>query len=462
MMIAAANAHAQSYPYPSAPPQSPTDMAGGAMPYASPAPQYYPQFPPGYAPAGYMAPNSAPPGYAPVPPVYGYQPAGYYDVPQGAAPMPLAPSPAAPMPNGMEQGPVAMGEMPYEGSTGQTWCGNCGGYGCEHCLGGCDDFDLQLLRWLLPYGAGGCGAQRWYDASFEWVAMQRDDIGVPTVFSTLGVGGPAALGTDDLSFGDAPGLRASFALQLGAGNNIESTFIGLFNWSTQAEVQDNNNQLFSIISNYGQAPFLGFQDTDRAQVHRIEYSTELNSFDLNYRQRWVGPNVRVQGSWLAGVRYIDIREDFQYLTFAPANPGSMNYLVGTSNALTGGQVGGDLWICITPGVHIGAEAKLGLFGNHAVQNTVINASSFLEPLRERAVSNSTSFAGDFNVSLLWRMSQNWTLRTGYMFLWADSVAIATDNFNPEPPFVVGARTVSIDNDADVLYHGFTLGVEYLW
>ncbi len=64
-----------------------------------------------------------------------------------------------------------------------------------------------------------------------------------------------------------------------------------------------------------------------------------------------------------------------------------------------------------------------------------------------------AFLGDFNVTLLWRVSQNWTSRAGYMFLWADQVALASDNFNAGPPFVAGQRTTFIDNGSDVFYHG---------
>ncbi len=192
--------------------------------------------------------------------------------------------------------------------------------------------------------------------------MQRDAIGVPTVFATQDIDGVPVLGTDQLDFSDRSGVRVSIALQLGAGNNIESTYLGGFNWASQAEATSNDNLLYSIMSDYGLAPFGGFTDTDQANLQRIEYSSELNSVELNYRQRWVSPNVRVQGSWLAGVRYLELAEDFRYLTIAlphgdPERSGYMNYLVGTTNSLTGGQVGGDLWICITPGVNVGVEGE---------------------------------------------------------------------------------------------------------
>jgi hypothetical protein len=216
------------------------------------------------------------------------------------------------------------------------------------------------------------------------------------------------------------------------------------------------------MSQFGVSPFLGFVDTDRANYQEIAYSSELNSVEMNYRQRWVGPNVRVQGSWLAGVRYVELEEDFTYLTVAPINPGWMDYMVGTSNSLTGAQVGGDLWVCITPGVNIGTELKLGLYGNHAVQRTTINAASFAEMQLERETEDAVAFLGDFNLTLLWRVNQYWTFRTGYMFLWADELALASNNFNAGPPFVAGQRTTFIDNSADVFYHGVSVGLEYMW
>ncbi len=478
MAIAGHETWAQSYPYPgSAPaaapygsvPQGQPDMLGPAASAPSFAPQYAPENvgAMGMMPASYGAygPPAAPGPYTPQGPMmppggpYGYQPAGYYDPTQGAPPQQLNPSPAMPMVD-------ASGPMPeYGGSEymgeGQP-CMYCGGYGCEMCAGACDDFDLNLLRWLLPYGAGGCGAQRWYDASADWVYLKRDDIGSTTIFATEGPDGIPVLGSEQLDFPETSGFRASFAIQLGAGNLLETTYLGAFNWASKSEVTNGFDDLFSIISDYGLDPPFGFTDTDRASVQRIEYSSTFDTIELNYRQRWAGPNTRLQGSWLVGVRYMNLVEDFNYLTFAPANPGWMNYFVSTSNSLTGAQLGGDLWVCIIPGLSIGSEAKVGLYGNHATQRTTIEAYSIVDPIRERVTENGAAFLGDANVTLLWRLSQNWTFKAGYMFLWMDQVALAANNFNPEPPFVADARYPVINNSSDVFYHGALLGLEYMW
>ncbi len=478
VLIAGHEARAQSYPYPGpAPatagypgmPQMQPDMLG---PTAS-APRFAPQYAPEHydamqAAAGGYPPAAMPPQYAPqgpmlppqgamMPPTgpYGYQPAAYYDPAQGAVPQQLNPSPAMPM---GDAGGYPMEGYPMDGQP----CQYCGGYGCDACMAGCDDFDVKLLQWLLPYGAGGCGAQRWYDASAEWVTMQRDEIGTSTIFATEGPNGIPVLGSDQLNFSDASGFRASFAVQLGAGNLLETTYLGSFNWASRAEATNNESDLFSIMSDFGLSPPFGFTDTDRAAVQRIEYSSSFDTIELNYRQRFVGPNTRIQGSWLVGARYLYMSEDFNYLTFAPINPGWMNYLVSTSNSMTGAQMGGDLWVCIMPGLSIGAEAKVGLYGNRSTQRTTIDAFSIGDPVQEKLTEDGAAFLGDANVTLLWRLSQHWTFRTGYMFLWMDQIALASENFNPEPPFVAGVRHPFIDNTSDALYHGFTAGFEYMW
>ncbi len=418
--------------------QGPAAFQGGPSPY-SPSP---------YSPSPYA------PSYGPGTAPFGAQPAGYYDPSQGMPPQTLAPGPmGGPMPAGYG-GPMM----------GSPSCPSCGGYGCPSCLGGQDQsLDRKILKWILPYGEGGIGSQRWYDAAADWVFLRRDDItNQPLVFASNGLAGPAALSTNDLNFEEESGFRVSFAVQLGAGNSLETTYLGAFNWASQAQVTSPNNNLFSVISNFGTAPFNGFDDTDRASTQRIEYSSTFDTIEMNYRQRWVAPNARIQGSTLFGIRYMYLVDDFRYLTFAPGNPGSMNYLTSTTNSLTGGQLGGDLWVSIVPGVRIGGEAKAGLFGNRATQRTTISAPSIVGGIKEKMTDSQLAFLGDANISLVWRISQNWTFRAGYMFLYVDSVALALDNFNAAPPFVANQRVTTLDNNGNVFYHGFTGGVEWMW
>ena len=330
------------------------------------------------------------PGMAPG---MGFQPAAYYDPTQGGAPQPLAPAPAAPM-QGMPMQGMPMDGMPMQGmpmqgmpmdgyyGEGQGFCGQCGGHGCQSCMLR-DDFDLHLLRWLLPYGAGGCCAQRWYDINADVVFLGRDDVASSLDYASDGIDGPRVLGINDLGFDDVPGLRVSAAMQLGAGNSFESTYLGSFNWSDSASVTSGTDNLFSIISDFGQSPFGGFDDTDEAAYAALEYSSSFDSVELNYRQRWVAPNCKLQGSWLAGARYFYLTEEFRYATVSIARGGAMDYDIGVSNSLTGAQLGGDLWACIMPGLSIGGDVKGGIFGNRATPRT---QCAIHEAMEERQVT----------------------------------------------------------------------------
>jgi hypothetical protein len=328
-----------------------------------------------------------------------------------------------------------------------------------------DDFDLHFLRWLLPYGAGGCCAQRWYDINADAVFLRRDNVADQFFFASDGIDGPRLLGINELGFDEQAGVRVSAAMQLGAGNLIESTYLGSFNWSDTASVESATDNLFSVFSDFGQDPFGGFDDTDEAAYAAIEYSTGFDSVELNYRQRWVAPNCKLQGSWLAGARYFYLTEEFRYSTVSFARGGAADYDIGVSNSLTGGQLGGDLWICIMPGLNIGGEVKAGIYGNRATQRTQIDAVSFGIPVFERVTDTAASFLGDAKLTVLWRLSQNWTIRGGYMFLYASEVALAAENFNAAPPFVndpLRPRIPSLQNNSDVFYHGAHFGAEYMW
>jgi hypothetical protein len=178
----------------------------------------------------------------------------------------------------------------------------------------------------------------------------------------------------------------------------------------------------------------------------------------------MAPNTRIQGSWLVGLRYVYLLEDFTYYSASQVNDASQNTLVSAMNSMTGAQLGGDLWVCIMPGLSLGGEAKAGLYGNHARQHTIIDVFPDALQYAERVTEDSAAFVGDANLTLLWRMSQNWTFRTGYTFLWMSEVALASENLNPNVPLVgfPTPREALIDNGGDVFYHGFTAGFEYLW
>jgi len=430
----------------------------------------------GYPPAGYaQAPYGAMQAYDPAMAMYAH-PAmmAAYAAPdggQGSVLVPGQPMPAGPMPGPMG-GPMMMGSpsdayMPGMGGDG---CPYCGGQGCSHCgfgHGFGHGGPLSHLLGIGPYSDGGCCAPRWYDVAVDYMQLTRDDVDRGVDLASEGLGGPIVLSTDQLDFDDASGFRFSGMFQVSAGGSVEFTYYGTFHWHRSAIAESATDNLFSVVSDFGQNPPGGFAETDNSSFQRIDYSSTFDNFEINFRRRWIAPNCLFQGSWLAGVRYFKLDEDFQYIAINDTN-GLADFDVNTNNSLTGFQMGGDLWFCVIPGLRLGCEGKAGIFGNHASQGTTITATSLVTPFAETAKVDDVAFVGNIDLMMLYRINYNWTFKLGYQFLFVDGVALASENFNPTPPAVFAGvpgniiRQPTINDNGNVFYHGLMAGLEFMW
>jgi hypothetical protein len=438
------------------------------------------QQPPGYpaSPYGQMAGPGGP--MMPMRPMYPHMPAGYM---QGPGMQPGMQTPAMGSPSdvaGPDAGPIA----PYPEGGGME--GPAHGYGGEGYGYGGDAYcppgmaggayesagfkrRLRFLRWLLPYDDGGCCAPHWFDVHAEYLHLTREEVSDSVGLVSDTPLGPIVLGTDDLELDDASGARVTLTMQVGVGSNLEVTYLGGFRQSDSASVFSPTNSLFSIFSDFGTFPVpgQGFTETDQAALATVAFASEFHNVELNFRQRWQGYGCKLQGSYLGGVRYFQLNEDFNFITEAPLNNASMNYDIDTYNELVGLQVGGDIWACVIPGLSIGAEGKVGIYHNDARQKSLLTATTVNPPLSEAVEDNDVSFVGEAGLMATWRVTQSWTVRGGYQFLYVTGVALAAENLNPTPPFLVPAftnppRTASLNTDGDVFYHGFTIGLEYMW
>lgn len=342
----------------------------------------------------------------------------------------------------------------------------------------------HIFSGLLGHGYGGtCCTPRWLDVSVEGVMLKRSEVSDYVPFTSLGfdlAGNPdIVLSSNSLELDYEPGVRITGAHQVSAGSNLEITYMGMTHWASSASFFNDTTRLWSPFSNFGTdpsgIPFIGYDDVDRADAHMITLQTNLNTIELLYRRRMMGPSCRLQGSWTAGFRYLQLSETFRFNTVAPANTDPvdfelpyMNYLVQARNHLYGFQAGGDVWMCLLPGFHVGAEAKGGIYANAAEQDTTILASSIDPPQLERDAETAEALVGELNVMATYRINQNFTLRAGYMVLYADNLALGTENFNSAPPTLFNPtatapqRIVTIDTNGNAIWHGGTIGAEYMW
>jgi hypothetical protein len=139
--------------------------------------------------------------------------------------------------------------------------------------------------------------------------------------------------------------------------------------------------------------------------------------------------------------------------------------INVNNALTGLQIGGDLWVCLLPGLRFGGEGKFGVFGNHANIDSRIS-TSLGDVFTESLTVGDVSFIGDVAAYATYRINYNWTFKAGYQALYVEGVSLAGENFNRQPPAIftggVPTRVATARENGNVFYHGFTATMEYLW
>ena len=389
--------------------------------------------------------------------------------------------------------PGMSGDPSMDPNLPQVPCGPDGmPYGPEgsgdQCNGPCDRFGrspfslLSAMRGrlagcrgsLLPYGEGGIATQRWFDVSAEAIFLTRtSDV---SNFNTTSLG--AGSNNFVLSTGDVPlndlraGLGVQANIQVGPGSNLELVYFGLNKWESSASATSSVPNLFSFLSNFGTLPANGFDDSDRSFVHTLSYSSTLNNGEINLRRRWSEPAGFFQGSFLMGVRYLDMDEQARFTARGENNnadanngPRFLNYTTNTQNSLVGFQVGADLWYNIIPGVKLGVEGKTGLYNNRAHQNTQISANSLPNTVMEEVLSNQVASVTQISPQVSYRLNHSWAFRSSYQFIYVDNVALATNNFNSVPPTDFGQnanRVATINDNAAITLQGFSIGGEYTW
>lgn len=387
------------------------------------------------------------------------------------------------------------------GSCGMNGCGGGNGCGLFGCGGGCGLLGgsggcgplgcgggalLGALSKLQPYSEGGLCQQRWYDVSLGLMFLGKTNAapGTGQGFTSQGIGGPIVLGMDDLDTGSLEeGLRLSGALLLGPGGNIEATWVGGHEWGSSARVQDPTANLFSFVSDFGANPggtAQGFDDTDRSIVQTVQSDSDFDSLEINYRRRTVWPNCRYQGSWLIGLRYLRYDDAFAYRTRGTVNnaaaANTLRFFSTTDridNKMLGAQAGGDFWLNVRPGFSFGVGAKLGIMQNDMNRNTLLTANSLgagatVGTASLEAGAHETTFMGEFEAKLAYRLSHSWTLRSSYYLVGVEDVAFGGIDLGATSQFIDPTRpgtTPVLFADTEfnsLVVQGFSIEAEYMW
>lgn len=224
--------------------------------------------------------------------------------------------------------------------------------------------------------------------------------------------------------------------------------------------------LYSPFTDF--ATVQGFEPYHLVTVREI---SDLDSQEMNIRHVLPMPTRCLTVSWLLGVRHIGIHEQFNYAGYSGLLPlpqmpqlPSLGLQTNTGNRMWGPQIGGLFEFYAQHCCWVNFEIKGALLGNSAYQET----SGFLAneaPLQGlgRREKNTTAFAADFDLTLVYHPTRWLTARIGYQALWVGGLALASDNFNiPDQRLVYGPSPPPIHVDGQVLYHGPHVGLEVHW
>ncbi len=389
---------------------------------------------------------------------------------------------------GVREGGGLFGKSCLCGGCGLKGCGLCGGGGglsnlryiCIFCRGAgcsacqlCNNHGASPLAFLgafLPYNDAGLCAMRWYDLSVEAVFLDHSRGGASGNITSLGIDGERVLNSGSVNVDLATGGRLSAAMIFGAGSNLEVTYLGGHQWDGRSSVTNEDPQLFSFISDFGQTPLGGYDDTDRSLIQSIDVSSELHSGELNYRRRTVWPYCRFQGSWLVGLRYLRYNDRLVYSTageFDDATGGFPRFFSSNdraTNDLFGVQTGYDFWWNIRPGISMGVGAKGAWVNNNIDRRTILTANSINRTVELTDNTNKGAYLGDFEAKLVYRMSHSWTFRTAYYALVMDDIGFGGIDANTARNVVQGNSniaqpTLQVDS---LVIQGFSFGIEYMW
>jgi hypothetical protein len=259
-------------------------------------------------------------------------------------------------------------------------------------------------------------------------------------------------------------MRLSAAFLFGVGGNIEVTYMGLNEWEDSRRVFGNDD-LYTVISEFGTAPFGGFGDTDELSRVDASFISRFHSGEVNYRRRWVGPYQRFQGSWLVGLRHIDIDETIRFGGRDSTGVNFFDSRFDIRNAMTGPQLGGDLWWNVYPGINTGIGWKTAVMRNRTQAETNLEATT-VPDFRLVDTDYRTTVLNEFTAEAVYRFSYSWSFRTAYHVMALNRVALGQSNFDTTPfteelggPAAAAWR---VDNRDRLTLHGFSFGAEYLW
>jgi hypothetical protein len=302
----------------------------------------------------------------------------------------------------------------------------------------------------------------WYgSADFAPLTVDHLD-GFP--LARLGPTGPVALSTEDLRTEFAAGGKYTIGRRIFDCYRVEGTYLGFHSWNDQRLVTNNDpfalggtGNLSTFLSGFADPPTAGL---DGANFVAASIRSEFQSGEFNVRYWGDMPPGPLDVSFLVGVRYMRIAEEFQFNSQAalPAPGGTTTDLQSdVTNDMWGAQIGIEFAVLVTTRWWFDFDLKGGIF-NDRVELTSIGdlngTSTLITDTRDR-----TAWVGDLCLTANWQMTPNWVFRAGYQAIFINGVSLAQDQLVST---LFNNAIGPLNDKGKVAYHGPLLGLSATW
>ena len=278
------------------------------------------------------------------------------------------------------------------------------------------------------------------------------------------------LGTNDLEFEFQGGYRLAVGRKLGDWTSVEFTYFDVGDWFETAAVRnvEQNTEgtpgnLMSPFTDFGNPPVSG---VDYNNFINIESSSTLDNMELNFWREHPMPPDSMGVSYMIGLRYASILEQFQYYSESaePTPLGAANTVnTRARNKLLGVQLGALFEFPVDPGWWIDWELKGAICDNRASQHTEyvnVTQGNPTSSLTSRA-EGRTTFIGETSVRVVYECSHWLMAYAGYQAIWVDGLALASENVSNDLN-ILSAGPGQLDHDGNLVYHGPHVGMTLIW
>lgn len=289
----------------------------------------------------------------------------------------------------------------------------------------------------------------WYaTADFAPLMLDyQDDVEI----ARIGPDGPMVLDSGHLQPEFDAGGKFTIGRRIFDCYRLEGTYLGSYDWEDFAIVTGAGD-LSTFLSDFSDPPTPGL-DNNTAVSIAMQSSLESGEINLRY---WANmPPGPFDVSYLVGVRYLRIREQFNFFGESAAATNDLQF--NTDNEMIGVQIGIAGAFLKTTRFWMDVDLKGGMYNNH-----ITTASSLIQDGVETAnlgdEVDRTTWVGDFSVVGNWQMTPQWTFRLGYQAMFIGGLALAQEqNVGPLFTNVPGPT----NHGGELCYHGPIIGLTWM-